>query len=85
MSPHNNSVLTSYTEEQRAKAMERFRLIRPYLEGETSLSTIALDTSVSLRTLQRWAQYYRKGGLQALVTKERFDRGSRKYHLKSLK
>ncbi|MYL43879.1 Mu transposase C-terminal domain-containing protein [Virgibacillus salexigens] len=78
MSYHDQYVLATYTEEQRSKAMERFRLIRPYLEGETSLSAIALDSPVSLRTLQRWSQYYRKGGLQALVSKERSDRGSRK-------
>ncbi|MFB4166276.1 Mu transposase C-terminal domain-containing protein [Alteribacillus sp. JSM 102045] len=78
MSSDNRFALTSYTEEQRAKAMERFRLIRPFLEEETSLSNIASESSVSLRTLQRWVQHYRKGGFRALIPKHRSDQGIRR-------
>jgi putative transposase len=67
--------LTVSTEIQRIRALERFRLIRPFLEGETSLSKIASGNGLCLRTLKRWVQRYRSQGFAGLVRSARKDRG----------
>ena len=59
-------------------AIERYRLIEPYLQGARTLSWIAAQAEVSLRTAQRWVDQYRKHGLEALATKRRSDSGVRR-------
>jgi len=75
------SPLTKLSEAERVQAFERFQLLQPFLEGQTSLTTIAQDKAVTLRTLQRWVSRYREHGLAGLVRKRRLDRGQRRLEL----
>ena len=50
--------------------MSRFSQIRPYLEDGVPLSRVAKDCTVTLRTLRRWVNSYRKHGLVGLVNQE---------------
>lgn len=56
--------LTAYSEEQRQKAMDKYRLIAPYLNREKSLRAVAEDSDVSKRTLQYWVSQYEQFGLE---------------------
>jgi putative transposase len=58
-------------------AMERYRMIEPYLEGAQTLASIALEADITLQTAQRWVERYRRDGLASLVRKQRMDQGSR--------
>ena len=55
-------------------ALERFQVIRPYLEEGISLSAIARERGIRLRTAQRWVSRYRSAGLAGLVRKARADK-----------
>lgn len=59
-------------------ALERYRLIEPFLEGARTLSSVAAEAKIPFRTAQRWIEQYRKGGLASLARKTRSDRGSRR-------
>ncbi|MFX4042212.1 Mu transposase C-terminal domain-containing protein [Enterococcus faecalis] len=67
--------LTAYSEEQRQKAMDKYRLIAPYLNREKSLRAVAEDSDVSKRTLQHWVSQYEQFGLVGLIRKRRRDSG----------
>src|SRR6266567_3925566 len=67
--------LTQLTERERAKAMERFDVLRPVLEGREPLAVIADQHQLSRRTLQRWRRRYHTEGLAGLSRKRRTDRG----------
>lgn len=67
--------LTAYSEEQRQKAMDKYRLIAPYLNREKSLRAVAEDSDVSKRTLQYWVSQYEQFGLVGLIRKRRRDSG----------
>lgn len=67
--------LTSYSEDQRENAMNKYRLIAPYLNYEKNLKTIAEESGVSKRTLQYWISKYQQFGLIGLVRKSRADSG----------
>ena len=41
------------SELQRRRAMECYRLLRPHLDGNASLTSVAEEVKLSLRTLQR--------------------------------
>ena len=45
------------------QALERFRIIRPFLEEGVALATIARHHGLALRTARRWVSRYRAGGL----------------------
>jgi transcriptional regulator GlxA family with amidase domain len=47
------TLLSQLTEAERAQAMARFQLIRPFLEGQLELAAIAQHHSLSRRTLRR--------------------------------
>jgi len=66
------------TEPQREQAMERFHLLRPFLEEGIALTRIAEQHGQSLRTLRRWVARYRKDGLVGLARKGRGDQGKRR-------
>ena len=70
--------LTALTETQREKALARFAIIRPFLEEGVSLTHIAQQHTMQLRTLQSWVQRYRRYGLAGLARKGRTDRGQRR-------
>jgi putative transposase len=69
------TLLSQLTETERARAMARFQVVRPFLEGHAELTSLAQQHSLSLRTLQRWVQRYDAAGLAGLVRKRRMDRG----------
>jgi len=60
--------------EIQALALERFRLIRPFLEDGVPLAEVARQASVTDRTLRRWVQRYQRDGLEGLVRKLRVDK-----------
>jgi putative transposase len=60
------------------QALERFRMIRPFLEEGVALAAIARHHGIALRTARRWASHYRAGGLAALTRSPRADKGSRR-------
>lgn len=69
------TLLSQLTEAERAQAMARFQLIRPFLEGQLELAAIAQQHSLSRRTLRRWVQRYGTEGLAGLVRQRRTDCG----------
>jgi putative transposase len=70
--------LTNLSDTSRAAALERFHLIRPFLEDGVPLPTLARQHGLSLRTARRWVQRYRAGGLVALSPRPRADKGARR-------
>ena len=70
--------LASLQESAREIALERFRIIQPYLEQDRSLSVIARNAGIPYRTIHRWLTRYRRSGLAALARKARQDRGKRR-------
>lgn len=69
--------LIALTEEERSDALERFRLIQPFLERMVSLPQLSKQVSVPLRTLERWIHNYRKYGLTGLTRKRGKGSGQR--------
>jgi putative transposase len=67
--------LVEYSEAQRAKALERFRLLRPFLEEGVPLTEVVSTQEVSLATARRWVARYRQRGLAGLTALPRRDRG----------
>jgi putative transposase len=67
--------LSHLTEQEWAQAMERFQVLRPFLDNHVELASIAHQHQRSLRTLRRWVQRYKTGGLAGLVRQRRTDRG----------
>ena len=59
-------ILSSLSDTVRTTALQRFHLIRPFLEEDVPLPTLARQHALSLRTARRWVQRYRTGGLGAL-------------------
>lgn len=57
---------------------QRWRILRLHVEDGISLTTLARDTGTGLRTLQRWHQLYKTGGIAALEPRPRRDTGSRR-------
>src|SRR4051812_2074036 len=70
--------LSGLSEAERARAFERFELLRPSLEDGVPLARVARDRGLALRTARRWAAQYRREGLAGLARKERSDRGKRR-------
>src|SRR5215831_18839508 len=70
--------LAELTEQERAVALERFQIIRSFLEADVALSRIAQLHPYTLRTLRRWVARYRAEGLAGLVKRERKDQGKRR-------
>ncbi|MEP3334271.1 helix-turn-helix domain-containing protein [Sedimentitalea sp.] len=60
--PHTDS-LSTYSDADRAAAMERFRILQPHLEIGVPLTAVADASGHSVRTLRRWAAQYREAGL----------------------
>jgi putative transposase len=67
--------LTAYSEDQRQKAMDKYKLIDQYLNNEKSLKTIAEEAGILIRTLQYWISQYQQFGLKGLIRKSRTDSG----------
>jgi putative transposase len=71
-------VLLELSSKQQHQAAERFRLLQPYLEQRVSLSELARQHQVPLKTMQRWVCRYRAMGLVGLAHQTRSDRGGRR-------
>ena len=67
--------LVTLTEEERVRALARYRLLQPHLEGGVALTALARAHAVPLRTAQRWVARYLQDGLAGLVRHARADRG----------
>ena len=76
--PSDSRPLVSLTEEQRTQALERFHLLRPFLEEGVPLTHLAVEHHLSVRTLRRWVQQCRAVGLAGLVRSPREDQGHRR-------
>ena len=70
--------LLELSESQRYQAMERFEIVRPFLEEGVPLTTIARETQRDISTLRRWVARYRQQGLVGLARRERADDGQRR-------
>lgn len=70
--------LAGLSEETRKLAMERFRLLKPHIENDEPLTTVARADGIPYRTAHRLVSEYRRIGLTALVRKKRTDRGERR-------
>jgi len=73
--------LAELSKGERDRALTRFRILQPFLEEEASLTAIAQEQAVTLRTLQRWLARYRVDGLTGLVRHRRADRSQRRMDL----
>jgi len=73
-----HKALSAFTEAQRAEALRRFQIIRPFLEDGVPLTRIAAAHDLKLRTLRRWVQQYRAHGLSGLLRSERKDKGEKR-------
>jgi putative transposase len=68
--------LTALSEEQRAQALQRYEIIRPALEKQTSQAQVARTHQLSPSTVQFWIKQYRAKGLAGLTHARRSDKGS---------
>ncbi|AOP53763.1 Mu transposase C-terminal domain-containing protein [Brevibacterium aurantiacum] len=59
---------------------EKWRILRLHVEDNIPLTTLTQNTGLGLRTLQRWHQQYKTGGIAALEPQTRHDSGSRRSH-----
>lgn len=66
--------LADYPEVERVAALARYAQIRPHLEDGVALPALAGQHQISLRTLERWVQAYRRRGLRGLCRQPRADR-----------
>lgn len=57
---------------------ERWRILRLHVEDKIPIASIARETRISPRTLQRWHQLYQTGGISALELHPRVDAGTRR-------
>ncbi|WP_217999284.1 helix-turn-helix domain-containing protein [Nocardia exalbida] len=72
-----DSGLTGLTEAERRQAMDRFEVLRPYLEDGVPLPRAAAAAGTPLRTAQRWLHRYRSAGLAGLARTHRSSTGRR--------
>jgi putative transposase len=70
--------LAGLPESVRKLALDRFRLLQPYLEQGRPLRLVAIEAGIPYRTAQRWATRYQQFGLVALARKRRADTGGRR-------
>ena len=67
--------LTALSGSQRAQALDRFAVLRPFLEDGVPLAGLARQRGIAPRTAQRWLARYRREGLAGLARRARRDRG----------
>lgn len=67
--------LSDLSEPELEFALERLALLKPFLDHGVPLPRISEDSGISLRTLRRWAAYYRAEGIAGLTRRERSDKG----------
>ena len=62
---------------QMSSALDKFQIIRPYLEDDVALSVIAQQHDLGLSSLKRWVKSYHQNGIRGLERKSRSDKGNR--------
>jgi putative transposase len=72
------SATSGLSESERDLALERFLLLRPFLEEGVPLVRVARERGLVLRTARRWVALYRRQGLAGLARKSRSDRDRRR-------
>ncbi len=70
--------MNSLSEPQRSKALERYQILQPFLEGRCTLPQAIEPHGLPVRTARRWVSRYRTMGLTGLVRASRRDKGIRK-------
>jgi putative transposase len=68
------SAPSGLSEAEQARALERYRILRPFLEGEVPLARVAREQGLILRTARRWVDRYRRQGLAGLARQGRSDK-----------
>ena len=66
--------LTELSDAQRARAAERYAILRPFREEGVPLPTLALTDEPALRALRPGVAHYRQRGLAGLARQPRADR-----------
>jgi transposase len=74
----SSSNLVGMTDAERARALARFKVLRPFLENNKPLIQIARQYGIGLRTARRWVGLYRSQGLAGLGRKGRADKSQRR-------
>jgi len=69
------SCLHSVPEAERARAMDCFRMLQPFLEEDVPLTHVARRHGLPLRTARRWVMLYHKHGLAGLCRKDYAGKG----------
>lgn len=69
------SPLTSFSDQKRSEAMEKYEIIKPHILEQRPLLTIFEETNIPIRTLQLWVRKYTEHGLKGLIRKNRSDSG----------
>jgi len=59
---------------KRLKAIEKFKIIEPFLNGVATLKSIARSVAIPYRTLLRWVVVYKTKGFDQLNAKKREDK-----------
>lgn len=70
--------LTNFSETKRKEAIQKYDVIKPFILGNKSLSSISKNTGIALSTLYRWDKLYKEQGLKGLIYTTRADKGTRK-------
>ena len=52
-------------------ALDRYKIIRPFLEKQTTLTNLATTHDINVRTLRRWIRQYKADGMKELERKTR--------------
>ena len=73
-----SSSLDGLSDTERDQALNRFWLLRPYLEDGVPLARLAREKDIPLRTMRYWVGRYRKHGLSGLARAGRSDKGKRR-------
>src|SRR5690242_10170228 len=68
--------LAGLPESVQKAALDRFRLLQPYLEQSRPLRLVAIEAGTPYRTARRWVPRYQQFGLVALARKRRADTGA---------
>lgn len=71
---HDPLPLTELSPHERARALERYRMLQPCVEHQVPLTHVARQHGIPLRTAQRWLAQYRREGLARLARRRRRDR-----------
>lgn len=59
-------------------ALERYKIIEPFLQRKATLEGISKDKSIPARTLYNWVRAFKQRGLNGIAPKSRSDKGRRR-------